>query len=279
MYRGGGGSSLPSVGMSSEPFFVPDGLEEIRGALPMVVELLARTARWVHPDTFHALPLWYPETARGQPMFDARWSRVYENTDRETKAVSRKREPNIKAGNALRTALGARKTPNWTVCHIWGVDDPKFQESNRVVRDPRYYSCVGNMVWLPTPLKGFTDSMPEIKRMLRTCAFHLYGWACEHSDVAEEAERVRTGSTPDGYPETWPTRERRSLPPGTAPFSDRVRKAIAKRKAEIQKALADTSLAHYPRDEVQAVLAFWGIELNGEGTKQWEPPIGLPPPK
>jgi hypothetical protein len=44
------------------------------------------------------------------------------------------------------------------------------------------------MVWLPTPLKGFTDTLPEIKAMLRVCAFHLYGWACEHPSVADQVE-------------------------------------------------------------------------------------------
>src|SRR5262249_37799788 len=159
----------------------------LRDEVPVVARMIERTARWVHPDAFRALPVWFPETARRRPMFDSTWNNVYSNKDRETKAIAEKREPNIKAGKAFRSALGVAKTPKWTVCPIWGVDDPNFQRSNRIVRDPRYYSCVGNMVWLPTPLKGFTDAMPEVKRMLRTCAFHLYSWACEHPDVEDEA--------------------------------------------------------------------------------------------
>lgn len=245
----------------SVQFVVGDGVDEIRHELPRIIGMIAATARWVHPDTFRALPVWYPETARGRPMYDARWAQVYTNTKRQTGTVSDKVEPNIKAGKAFVAALGTPKVPNWTVCHIWGVDDPRFQTPNRVISDPRYYSCVGNMVWLPTPLKAFSDAMPEVKRILRVCAFHLYGWACEHSDVAEQAREVREGGVPDGYPDTWPTAENPAPPPGTAPFSDRVRSAIERRKAELRRLLADTSLVNFPREEVREVLAFWGTTL------------------
>ena len=129
------------------------------------------------------------------------------------------------------------------------------------MQNRRYYSCVGNMVWLPTPLKGFTDAVPEIKLILRHCAFHLYGWACEHPDVADQAREVRRGSVPSHYPTAWPTAERRIEPPGLAPASDRAWKSVEKEKAKIRKSLADTSLEHYPRTEVQKVMEFWKITL------------------
>lgn len=247
--------------MTPSPLGIRDGVEEIRSNLPTILAMIVRTARWVHPDVFHALPVWYPESARGQPIYDAKYRRQYTNTDRETHATTKKREPNIKAAKALIAALGAKKTPNWTVCHIWGVDDPTFQKSNRIVRDPCYYSCVGNMVWLPTPLKAFTDAMPEIKAMLRTCAFHLYGWACEHEDVANEARKVRSGPLPTLYPKEWPTSRRRCLPPGTAPFSDQVKKAIEKRKRELRERLGDRTLANFPRNQIRRVMRFWKIEV------------------
>lgn len=246
-----------------QSFEVPDGLDELRSELGLIVAMIATTARWIHPETFRALPLWYPEYARGLPNYDVNWSRQYTNKDRETGAVVDKKEPNIKAGKAFVAALGIKRKPrNWTVCHIWGVDDGAFQKSNTVVRDRRFYSCVANMVWLPTPLKGFTDSVPEIKAMLRACSFHLYGWVCEHPDVAREASEVRTGHLPAGYPEHWPTSERKILPPGTAPFSSTVRDAIARRKATIRRDLNNSSLRHYPRDEVSAVLRFWKIDIE-----------------
>src|SRR5438128_861691 len=43
-------------------------------------------------------------------------------------------------------------------------------------------------------------ALPEIKNMLRTCAFHLYGWACEDESVKDQAEAIRSGAVPQGYP-------------------------------------------------------------------------------
>jgi hypothetical protein len=220
-------------------FEVPDGLAELERELPSIIALIARTARWVHPDTFRALPVWYPEVARGAPSYDANWGSVYTNTNRSTKTTTDKSEANIYASKALVAALGTKKKDNWTVCHIWSVDDSKFQKTNSIVRDRRFYSCVGNMVWLPTPLKGFTDSVPQIKSMLRICAYHLYDWICEHSDVVEVAAEVRSGKLPDGYPVLWPSKERPILPPG----------------------IDDVSLTHFPREDVRKALEFWKVEL------------------
>jgi hypothetical protein len=242
-------------------FVVPDGLEELKEEMPRVIGLIARTARWVHPDTFRALPVWYPEIARGELSYDRMWSTVYKNKNRSNGRVTEKSEANIRAGKAFVMALGARKRSNWTVCHIWGVDDPKFQRSNQVVRDPRFYSCVGNMIWLPTPLKGFTDAVPEVKHMLRICAFHLYGWVCEHTEVASEAKNVATGRVPRGYPEEWPAPGRSILPPGTACFSPRVKAAIENRKAELRRMLNDHSLKNFPRSQVIYVLKSWNVTL------------------
>ena len=224
------------------------------------MQMIARTARWVHPDTFKALPIWCPDTARGYPRYNAKWSRVLE----DARGV-KKKEENIRAARALVEALGvpAPKPKNWTVCHIWGYDDERFAGNSRVVQDPRYYSCIGNMTWLPTPLKGFTDAVPTIKECLRVCAYHLYGWVCEHDDVRVIAGRVQSGELPKGYPEDWPTAERHLLPPGTAPYSERVRASVAKRKAKLRQQLTDETLEHYGHDAVRSVLAFWKVDLNG----------------
>lgn len=241
------------------PFEVPDGLSEIEHELPLVMEMIARTARWVHPDTFKALPIWCPDTARGRPRYDAGWKRVLASGRGVPKV-----EENIRAAQALVEALGVKTPPkpkNWTVCHIWGYDDENFAGKSNVVQEPRYYSCVGNMTWLPTPLKGFTDAVSQIKECLRVCAFHLYGWACEHNDVRIGAERVRSGVIPDGYPASWPTAERRTLPPGTAPFSDRVQASIEKRKARFREQLANAELEHFGHDDVRQVLQFWNVAL------------------
>ena len=117
------------------------------------------------------------------------------------------------------------------------------------------------MLWLPTPLKAFTDAIPEIKAMLRVCAFHLYDWICDHEDVTDLAREVREGAVPEGYPDVWPMLGRRCLPPGTAPYTDKVRKAIEMRKANLRDSLADDSLIYFPRDEVRDVLNYWKIVL------------------
>lgn len=246
-------------------FFIPDGNEALRQDIPAVVELIERTARWVNPESFRRLPVWAPHTARGRPLYDANWARRYTNTRKATGVTAEKFEGNVAALQALVAALdvASPKPKNWTVCHIWGYDDPSFAQQSAVVQDPRYFSCVANMVWLPTPLKGFTDTLPEIKAMLRVCAFHLYGWACEHPSVAEQADKVRSGWIPEGYPKSWPSPERPSArPPGTAPFSERIEKEIAKRKRRIKASMENARFVHYPRAEVMEVLKFWGIRLE-----------------
>jgi hypothetical protein len=170
----------------------------------------------------------------------------------------------VAASQALIAALGVAspKPRNWTVCHIWGYDDPAFATQGSIVQDPRYFSGVANMVWLPTPLKGFTDALPVVKTMLRTCAFHLYGWVCEHESVTVQAQSIRAGSIPEGYPKSWPTPDRPNLlPPGTAPFTPGIMAEIRRRKLNLTNMLADTSLTHFPREEVHQVLAFWNFTV------------------
>lgn len=239
-------------------YVVPDGLGEIQKELPLVIDLIARTARWVHPEIFNLLPIWCPDTARGLPRYDARWSRVLTNS----KGVQ-KVEENIRAANSLVYALGVKPKPkNWTVCHIWGYDDANFAGKSKIVQDRRFYSCIGNMVWLPTPLKGFTDAVPEVKRVLRHCAFHLYGWVCEHDDVRDVALRVMLEAEPDFYPKSWPTHGRKILPIGTAPASPYAFGQATKARARIRKEVLDDSLELYPREEVRSVLDFWKVDLE-----------------
>lgn len=99
--------------------------------------------------------------------------------------------------------------------------------------------------------------------MLRVCAFHLYGWACEHPSVAEQAARVASGWIPGGYPKSWPCADRPGLlPPGTGPFSERIAREITKRKRKIKAELENAGFLHYPKQEVLSVLEFWGIGLG-----------------
>jgi hypothetical protein len=238
-----------------------DGIEAIRRDLGPIVRLIVRTARWVNPKTFRALPVWYPETARGLPVYDAQYSGIYRNKNRATGRVTEKVEANIRASKAFVAALGAKREPNWTVCHVWGVDDPRFESSNGVVRDPRFYSCPANMVWLPTPLKGFTDSVPEVKAILRRCAYHLYGWACDHEAIKKATSQALASDLPQFYPSEWPRPGKEIDPPGLAGFTPQVASAIERRKAQIRTFLANKDFrspaAVETRDRVQTVLKYW----------------------
>lgn len=147
-------------------------------SLREIASLIERTARWVAPDTFKLLPLWFPEHGRRGLFYKENWSAPQMNKNRATGHSIHKSEGNVHANKALTLALGLRSKhrPNWSCCHIWGVDDARYQLSNAIVMDRRFFSCVGNMVLLPTPLKAFTDAMPDVKAMIRICARNLYNW-------------------------------------------------------------------------------------------------------
>lgn len=251
-------------GNSDAADLLPDGLEALRRELGLrdVMGLIERTAQWVDPQTFEYLPVWYPEHARRALFYKANWSEPQMNRNRQTGAIIHKFEGNIHANKALTLALGLRaeERPNWSCCHVWGVDDAAYQISNAVVQDRRFFSCVANMVLLPTPLKAFTDVMSEVKMMLRVCALQLYGWSCDHEEVADNARQVAEWSNWEAYPESWPKPNRPSRPLGTAKFSARIKDAADRRKAAIRKDLASAG-PHYPRDDVRKVLDYWNISL------------------
>jgi hypothetical protein len=250
---------------------LPDGLEALRRELSLkaVMRLIERTARWVDPDTFKYLPVWYPEYARNVLFYKADWSEPQMNRNRQTGVSIHKAEGNRYANEALTAALGLRKKdrPNWSCCHIWGVDDDRYQTNNSVVQDHRYFSCVANMVLLPTPLKAFTDVMPEVKLRLRVCALHLYEWSCDHEDVADLAAQVAQWDNWDDYPESWPRSSVREpapgtvkLPQGTVEFSAQIKDWAGQRKVKIRDDLEKAG-PHYPREKVQKVLDHWRITL------------------
>ena len=226
------------------------------------MQLIERTARWVDAATFKLLPLWYPEYARRAYFYKANWSEPQMNKNRQTGHTEHKREGNLYANKALTHALSFRSDdpPNWSCCHIWGVDDALYQEANSVVQDRRFYSCIGNMVLLPTPLKAFTDAIPEVKAMLRVCARHLYGWTCEHESTAEAPAAVSAWAAWDAYPASWPRSPSASPVPGLMPLDAGIRASAADRLARIRNDLANAG-PYYPRDEVWATLEFWKIQV------------------
>jgi len=246
--------------MTSSPA-LPDGLAAMRQVLSLseVMRLIEETARWVDPATFRLLPVWYPEFARRADFYKANWTEPQMNRNRQSGLAVHKQEGNVHANKALTQALGlrAKDRPGWSCCHIWGLDDSTFQSTNKVVQDHRYFSCVANVVLLPTPLKAFTDVMPEVKTMLRVAAYRLYGWSCGHEDVAEAKARVESWTDWDAYPVSWAKGD----VPGIMPLTDGVRAAARRRVARLRYD-RDHAGVHYPRDEVAQTLAYWGVDLD-----------------
>lgn len=248
--------------MTKAPKIAEDGLDALRQVLSLedIMRMIELTARWVDPETFRFLPVWYPEYARRSPFYNKNWSEPRLNRNRESGTTVHKVEGNLNANKALTHALGlrGRERPNWSCCHIWGVDDPTYAATNLVVQDPRYFSCVANMVLLPTPLKAFTDVVPEVKGMLRSCAFYMYGWRCEHPSV--DLVDVETPAQNPAYPASWPRSSQCPLPPGVIPISPRIKQAANRRMDSIRTDLASAG-EFYPRERVTAVLEHWRIEL------------------
>lgn len=223
-----------------------------------IAGLIEQTARWVDPETFKLLPVWYPEFARRGPLYNADWSIRRQNTNRRSGDVTNKIEGNVQANKALCEAMGItlRERPQWTCCHIWGVDDPSFVKANSVVQDHRFFSCIANMVLLPTPLKAFTDVMPEVKAMLRRVSGDLFGWSCDHPDLLPQAGGA---FEPADYPESWRRASSGSIP-GIVPINDKIRAKVQKRKTAISRDLEKAG-EFYPRETVRDALLYWNIQL------------------
>jgi hypothetical protein len=230
--------------------------------LAEIMRLIERTARWVAPETFRLLPVWFPEYARRVYFYKANWSQPQMNKNRETEISEHKREGNNYANKALTQALGLRSgnRQNWSCCHIWGVDDALYQESNMIAQDRRFYSCVANMVLLPTPLKAFTDTMSEVKAMLRICARNLYGWHCEDESMTEAVAVIDAWGDWSAYPASWPRKRGDEIPPGVMPLNDGIRSDA---KARLTRIRHDIEYAgpHYPKEKVREALAYWRIEV------------------
>jgi hypothetical protein len=245
---------------------ISDGLEALRKVMSLreIASLIERTARWVSPETFHLLPLWFPEHGRRGLFYKQNWSAPQMNKSRATGHSVHKSEGNLHANKALTLALGLRSKhrPNWSCCHIWGVDDASFQLSNAIVMDRRFFSCVGNMVLLPTPLKAFTDTMPDVKAMLRICARNLYGWPSKAPEFLAAASALDGWADWDSYPQSWPRALHEKLPLGVVPLSPMIRHCAQKRLANIRRDLEGAG-TYYPREEVNAALAYWKIQLMG----------------
>jgi hypothetical protein len=237
-----------------------DGLDALRAELSLsdIMRLIERTARWVSKETFELLPVWFPEHTRRGLFYKANWSEPQHNTNRQTGVSVHKHEGNNYASKALTHALGlrSRQRPNWSCCHMWGIDDASFGSSNVIVQDARFYSCVANMVLLPTPLKAFTDVMPDVKWMLRACAFHTYDWRCDHEMFGDVDFDPWTFDP--AYPASWPKTAGDAPPPGTVPMTSAIASDADRRLAAIRRDLQGAG-SFYPRQAVLEALTYWNL--------------------
>jgi hypothetical protein len=245
---------------------ISDGLDALRDVMSLreIASLIERTAKWVAPETFELLPLWFPEHCRRGAFFKENWSTPQMNKSRTTGHSVHKTEGNLHANKALTLALGLRSKlrPNWSCCHVWGVDDASYQLSNTIVMDRRFFSCIANMVLLPTPLKAFTDAMPELKAMLRICARNLYCWPRD-ADFPEMYRALENWIDWESYPGSWPRTPNEKLPHGVVPLSPAIRACAKRRLAAIRDDLEHAG-NNYPRDQVKQALSYWKIEIQND---------------
>ncbi len=233
--------------MRQEPE-IGDGLKAMNRVIDPkeIARLIGELARWVDPEIFRLLPVWHPETARKQALFKAGWQEVQTNNGKP------KFEGNSKANAALSRALGISKKarPNWSCCHIWGNDDASFSKGNSEVNDPKYYSCIANMVLLPNPLKAFTDSVPEVKSALRLAAFQLYGF------LPQDRSAPTTEDTGEWLPEGW----ERGMVNGICRINPRIKKSAQSRANKIFDEFNNTA-ANYPHQQVSRVMRYWSEKI------------------
>jgi len=227
---------------------IGDGIRALnRGIDPTSMSPLIETlTRWVDPKTFRLLPVWFPETARKQPIYKAGWN------EQLTNRGAPKFEPNIKANKALSRALGVspKDRPNWTCCHIWGNDDEKYASDRSEVNDPRYYSCPANMILLPSPLKSFTDFLPQIKVALRLTAFRLFGFLPAGRTLPTE------GQAGEWMPGNW----RNGDIQGIVKINSKIRKSVEHRRRAIQSDFQESPGA-YPNKQVEDTMHYWSEKI------------------
>ena len=116
------------------------------------------------------------------------------------------------------------------------------------------------MVLLPTPLKAFTDSMVEVKAMLRICARNLYGWHCDRDDLKAAVALIDAWHEWDAYPASWPRAPGTVQPLGVSRLNDTIRTYTTRRLDKIRQDLTNAG-THYPRAKMCAALAYWNIAV------------------
>ncbi|MFT5059708.1 MAG: hypothetical protein ACI9AX_000022 [Polaromonas sp.] len=224
-----------------------DGLEQFRSAIEakFVATLLAKTSRWVDPETFNLLPVWFPDTARKEPLYKARWSERMNNKGQP------KYQGNVEANRTLTLALGtnSKDRKNWTCCHILGSAGDFSGLAKSEVNDRRYYTCTANMLLVPTPLKAFTDSVPEVIAALRIATMRLYDFVPDGQTVPDREEAG------DWYPVEWEHKAGFE----TVKLNPFIRKRVMTRFSTMRTDFEEAP-GFYPKDECRSVFNYWSAK-------------------
>lgn len=210
-----------------------------------LIQIVAETSYWCDPELYKAMPIWYPEAARGNIQYNSEWEKPY-----LTREKAEKKEANQKAKMVMRILSGG-EISNWTCCHIWGYDDPKFRKVGSPTRTSEYYTCPANLILLPNALSSLTDSLTDLKECLRYHAAMLYNF---------KPPAVHLGSSPPAfYPEKWANNQTNILP-----ITKGVVENIIKRRNEILQDLKKFSVENklFPWESVIECLKFHGIAVK-----------------
>jgi hypothetical protein len=242
---------------------IRDGLEVLREVMSLreVASLIERTARWVAPDTFKLLPLWFPEHARRAHYFKGNWSEPQMNQSRATGTSVHKSEGNVFANKALTLALGLRKRlrPNWACCHIWGVDDASYQLTNVVVADHRFFRAWA--IWYFCPHR----SKPSRIRcwMSKRCCGFAHTTSMAGGAITEvylkRMPPSTSGRTGRGIPKAGRGHRTKSYnwnSPALAGYTG-IRREASRQDTSRQEHAGE----RYPRDRVRDAMEYWKITL------------------
>ncbi|WP_419828047.1 hypothetical protein [Sphingomonas sp.] len=99
--------------------------------------------------------------------------------------------------------------------------------------------------------------MPEVKAMLKICAYNMYGWRCEEDMLA--GHDIEAAARWPAYPSSWPRTPDDPHPPDVMALTDRTARDARKRLQRIRDDLQNAG-PFYPREQVRAALAHWNLE-------------------
>ena len=193
---------------------------------------LEKESNWADPITYRSLEVWYPGFYRAAQLFKR------DGTPRKPHGTQPyRKEGNRRARCAIREGLGydcrIGHPDGWVACHIWGSDRG---DGERIVDNPDYYSRLANLLLLPSDLHKKVDDHTELRCILQTCAFYLYGWLCANPVASGGAELIRSGFITEFYPKNWPSyRGDTKVPKGIARYNSVIAVALQRRKQAIEQ--------------------------------------------